>query len=441
MTFGQYHNSKQINENWLYTIAQVIDPTGVLSYGDLVKATQTAATNPSTVNIILWALAAFAAMPNLGLLAAGVGGVPWAAAKAAARGAAKNPKLLEKAGSSVVGLLRKEPGKTALNNLVTKMVGEKVITNTQAKALLGTIEKGAKFRLTKADIGALEKGAKGAGTFVKTAPEIAAAGSNVAGNILKQIPAGMKANATLQKGTKLKTAARLTPAIGDMYNATTGAINTWAKNQTGGGGDPYAPQTEPGEEVVTYTDPRTGKQIQTTRQALQDAGIAPLDQPQQPVYTFGGRALTPAQAAALGQFATPRIPGQPGQRGTPGTLMPQNVPQGATQENPFGRQNMAPQQFMRPDNFNNPPNFFSRPQTYNPNNQNQYGNQYGNPNDNQYGGNVFGGITSQMAGTPAAGMANLASGLIGVLPGLAGGGGANIGMNLLGMLPGLMGGV
>jgi hypothetical protein len=235
--------------------------------------------------------------------------------------------------------------------------------------------------------------------------------------------------------------ARGIKAGAEGTRAATDAINAQLKNQPGGGGDPYAPQTEPGEEVVTYTDPRTGKQIQTTRQALQDAGIAPLEQPQQPVYTFAGRALTPAQAAALGQFATPRIPGQPGQRGAPGTLMPQNVPQGATQENPFGRQNMAPQQFMKPDNFNNPPNFFSRPQTYNPYNQNQYGNQYGNPNDNQYGGNVFGGITSQMAGTPAAGMANLASGLIGVLPGLAGGGGANIGMNLLGMLPGLMGGI
>lgn len=438
MTFGHYHNSKQINENWLYTIAQVVDPTGVLSYGDLIKATQAAATNPSAVNMILWALAAFAAMPNLGLLAAGVGGVPWAAAKAAAKGAAKNPKLLEKAGLSVVGLLRKEPGKTALNNLVTKMVGEKAITGTQAKALMGTIEKGAGFRLTKADIGALEKGAKGAGTYVKTAPEIAAAGSNVAGNIFKQAGKAAVKQATLQKGTKLKTAARLVPAIGGAYNSTMGSINNWAKGQTGGGaegGDPNAPQTEPGEEVVTYTDPKTGKQIQTTRQALQDAGIAPLEPPQQPVYSFRGRTLTPAQAAALGQFATPRVPGLPGQRGTPGTLMPQNIPQGATQQNPFGREGMAPQQFMKPDNFNNPPNFFNRPQTYN---QNQNGNQYGE----QPGGNIFSGLTSQMAGTPAAGIANLASGLMGVLPGLAGGGGgASMGMNLLGMLPGLMGGV
>lgn len=231
--------------------------------------------------------------------------------------------------------------------------------------------------------------------------------------------------------------ARGIKAGAEGVGAATDAINAQVKKQPGGG-DPSAPQTAPGEEVVTYTDPKTGKQIQTTRQALQDAGIAPLQQPQQPVATFDGRALTPAQATALGQFATyGNVPGFSAQapRQRVGTLAPQNIPQGATQQNPFGRENMAPQQYMKPDNFNNPPNFFNRPQSYN---QNQNGNQYGD----QSGGNIFSGLTSQMAGTPAAGIANLASGLMGVLPGLAGGGGgASMGMNLLGMLPGLMGGI
>ena len=47
---------------------------------------------------------------------------------------------------------------------------------------------------------------------------------------------------------------------------------------------------------------------------------------------------------------------------------------------------------------------------------------------------MFGGIAGQMAGTPAAGIANLASGLIGVLPGLAGGGGSSFITNLGGLI-------
>lgn len=437
--------AKDFGEGAAWTVAKILDPTGVLSYADLGRAAMHMGQDFGPGSVTLFILALFAALPNFGVLAGGLGAIPWAAAKAAARGAAKNPKLLAIAGEKVLLALSKTPGAAvAAEKLLAKLESQGVINATQKTLVSNSVRQG-KLTLSgvrNKDLGIAAPKGSNATSFAKNTPKnIEKAFSEL--DKTSKLTGAMKKSATSGYG-KAQLGARAVPRIGDAYNYTTGKINTWAKDQTGGGaegGDPYAPQTEPGEEVVTYTDPRTGKQVQTTRQALQDAGIAPLEQPQQPVYSFGGRALTPAQAAALGQFATPRIPGQPGRRGTPGTLMPQNVPQGATQANPFGREGMAPQQFMRPDNFNNPPNFFSRPQTYNPYNQNQYGNQYGNQNDNQYGGNVFGGIAGQMAGTPAAGIANLASGLIGVLPGLAGGGGANIGMNLLGMLPGLMGGV
>lgn len=444
VTYKQY--DVVVGEGWkkeaAWTAAKILDPTGVLSYADLGRAAMHMGQDFGPGSATLFILALFGALPNFGVLAGGVGAVPWAAAKAAAKGAAKNPKLLAKAGEKVLLALSKTPGApVAAEKLLAKLESQGVINATQ-KTLVSNSVKQGKLTLSgvrNKDLGIAAPKGSNATSFAKATPKnIEKAFSGL--DDTSKLTGAAKKSAVGGYG-RAQLGARLVPRVGDTYNYTTGKINNWAKGQTGGGtgeGDPNAPQTEPGEEVVTYTDPKTGKQIQTTRQALQDAGIAPLQQPQQPVATFDGRALTPAQATALGQFATyGNVPGFSAQapRQRVGTLAPQNIPQGATQQNPFGRENMAPQQYMKPDNFNNPPNFFNRPQSYN---QNQNGNQYGD----QASGNIFSGLTSQMAGTPAAGIANLASGLMGVLPGLAGGGGgASMGMNLLGMLPGLMGGI
>lgn len=256
----------------------------------------------------------------------------------------------------------------------------------------------------------------------------------------------LQAYKTMSKGQKgAMYAARGIKAGSEAVKAGVTAVNKSIADQKGQTGS-TGPITAPGEEVVTYTDPKTGKQIQTTRQALKDAGIAPLEEPYPSMATpaavpsFMGRQLTPAQAQALGVFATPYIPGP---QGRPGTVSPQNIPQGATQENPVGREGMAPQDYMRPDRFNNPPNFFNRPQTYNYGTQQQY-----NPYD-QYGGQQYDGgqpnpmamvsgmISGGMSGSPAQGLIGLASGLMGLLPGIGGG----AGINPMGMLPGLMGGI
>lgn len=254
----------------------------------------------------------------------------------------------------------------------------------------------------------------------------------------------LQAYKTMGKGAKGSMyAARAIKGGTEAVKAGVSSVNKAVADAKTGQAGQSGPITAPGEEVVTYTDPKTGKQVQTTRKALQDAGILPLEQPYPSMSTpavpsFMGRQLTPAQAQALGMFATPYIPGP---QGRPGTISPQNVPQGATQENPLGRERMAPQEYMRPDNFNNPPSFFNRPQTYN------YGTQQPNPyyqySGQQYGGQpnpmamVSGMISGGMSGSPAQGLIGLASGLMGLLPGIGGG----AGMNPMGMLPGLMGGI
>lgn len=179
-------------------------------------------------------------------------------------------------------------------------------------------------------------------------------------------------------------------------------------NSKGGAGAFGAMGAGPGEEVEYTTS--DGRKIKTTKQALQDAGLAPLQSPSPTIYTFGGKVLTPAQAAALGTFATPARYNyqtqkweevknviQPGQQikdgqivqqppvqatqvipadqdsrfnelGTPtlsgpstmkpGRIVFQNIPQGATQKNPLGREGMSETEYTKKDKFNNPPTTF-----------------------------------------------------------------------------------
>lgn len=77
-------------KDWLIYIGKVLDPTGISSYPDLVRAAVAYNSDKSIENFGLLVLNGFAALPNLGLLAAGVGGIGWAALKAAAKTAIKS---------------------------------------------------------------------------------------------------------------------------------------------------------------------------------------------------------------------------------------------------------------------------------------------------------------------------------------------------------------
>lgn len=219
-----------------------------------------------------------------------------------------------------------------------------------------------------------------------------------------------------------------------MIPGAAGAAATGTAASTSSQGNPY--------DTVTVQGPRGP--IQTTRMAAQQAGLTPIEdtdlgsQQPQVMYSFGGRLLTPAQAAALGPLAQPVV------RTGRGEVVPLNVPQGATPQQPMGREGSTPQQYMRPDRFNNPPtSFFGNQPMYGTYAQSPYGYQQpsgiagaiGNTGDMM--GSLLGGMgamTGQMAGTPVAALANMAGGLLGILPGMG-----SVGSTQMGMLPYMQG--
>jgi hypothetical protein len=71
----------------MWFVAQVIDPTGVLSYGDLIKQAQKWNNDPSYINTILLGICIYCALPNFGLAAAVAGGITWSAIKAGLKAA------------------------------------------------------------------------------------------------------------------------------------------------------------------------------------------------------------------------------------------------------------------------------------------------------------------------------------------------------------------
>lgn len=78
------------DESSLWSWIKTFDPTGFSSYPDVVEAYYGVRENPADVGP--WAfllLQIFLALPNFGLLAAGIGGIGWAGLRAAAKSAIK----------------------------------------------------------------------------------------------------------------------------------------------------------------------------------------------------------------------------------------------------------------------------------------------------------------------------------------------------------------
>ena len=339
LIFESYKQQIVVREGWKYTVAQILDPTGALSYPDLIKATVTAAQSPTTVNLALWALAVYSALPNLGVLAAGWGAIPWLAAKGAAKGVAKNPKLLAKAGNAVTNILRKQPARKAVDNLLSRMTQEGVISAPQSKALAGILDKGGNFRLTKADVGLLKKGEKGAGQFVKTLPELGAGlkgyGKLAGRELLKQ--------ATFQKGTRGRTVARALQGLGaGAIGGIPGKLQDTSTTTTPSPFPELTPQQQAQQQAEI--DQQTGGALpQSSSSVMTSQGIVPQN-------IFQARGGEGARVSSSGEQY--------------GVMSPPNYGQGATEENPEGRENMSPNQYMMPNTFNMDPaslfqNFFN----------------------------------------------------------------------------------
>jgi hypothetical protein len=131
-------------ESWWLFAAKVLDPTGVLSYGDLSRASGAYAKDQNAVNFALLLLGIFNALPNFGLLAAGWGGIGWGALKMAAKGAAKkSPQAAVKAAESILNIASRTPGVAkAFEKGVNTLLSKKIVDKGTANMLKDTVLSG-----------------------------------------------------------------------------------------------------------------------------------------------------------------------------------------------------------------------------------------------------------------------------------------------------------
>jgi hypothetical protein len=135
--------SEEDKEEWYYTAAKILDPTGVLSYGDLGRAFENYEKDQNLINFGLLLLAIFNATPNFGLLAAGIGGVGWAGVKALAKSAAKKPQLIEKAVIKLLELVKSVPlAKTGFTKTINSAVKRGSISKKVADDIMETFSTG-----------------------------------------------------------------------------------------------------------------------------------------------------------------------------------------------------------------------------------------------------------------------------------------------------------
>lgn len=123
-----YLITEEEKESWLRTALKVVDPTGILSYGDLRRAYENYEKDQNVINFTLLLIGIFNALPNLGLLAFGVGGVGWAGVKASLKVASRNPGLIKSAGEKMLAFASKTPMvKTAFGRAVDRGVSSGII--------------------------------------------------------------------------------------------------------------------------------------------------------------------------------------------------------------------------------------------------------------------------------------------------------------------------
>lgn len=114
LIFEGYSNkvflTEEEKESWWQFALKVVDPTGILSYGDLADAIEKYKNDQSAINFCLVLVGIFNALPNFGLLAAGWGGLGWGAVKAALKGAVKRPQELIWATNKALKFAANTPG-------------------------------------------------------------------------------------------------------------------------------------------------------------------------------------------------------------------------------------------------------------------------------------------------------------------------------------------
>lgn len=137
------------------TGAQIIDPSGVLSWGDVYRAGIALQEKQTAFTISMFVLAVIGAIPNFGLVAGGVGGLPQyglkTLAKSAMKAGVKDPKMVIGTASDMLKAINKIPyAKKAFGNALDMMKTLKdpatkapIIAEDTVKALKTMVENGA----------------------------------------------------------------------------------------------------------------------------------------------------------------------------------------------------------------------------------------------------------------------------------------------------------
>lgn len=159
LIFENYLNSKNIvleNDNseksgweqtkdWVIFAGKVLDPTGISSYPDVIESFKKYEEDQSALNFGILLLNGFLALPNLGLLAAGVGGFGWGALKAAAKAAVKSGAK-DEIGPIASKILNTIKGSKELQYAFGKMTDSLVkngsITEKGANSIMMTLKQG-----------------------------------------------------------------------------------------------------------------------------------------------------------------------------------------------------------------------------------------------------------------------------------------------------------
>lgn len=149
--FENYTNKQTLlteqEESWWQFAIKVLDPTGITSYGDLSRAYKIYSDDQSAINFALLLLGVFNALPNFGLLAAGWGGIGWAALKGALKASAsRSPQAAVSAANRLLSMASKTPGVAkAFNSGVSTLVSKGIIDQRTASLLTTSVTRGQLF--------------------------------------------------------------------------------------------------------------------------------------------------------------------------------------------------------------------------------------------------------------------------------------------------------
>lgn len=394
-----YKNKVLTGLDWTWEILKFIEPTGIMSWPDVIEAAATLYKKPDAWNITMFVLSLIAVIPLI---------------KYGGKGLSKGLKLATKeaaAGKSVAAALPE----------INKGLAEAMEV---ISAKMPAIEKFATEHITDPKQLGQVKGALG---ILKT---------NLGKIKIDEPTLKQVADMLAQKAVKADPSIteRLIKKAGTMASKAGSAVKTGVKgtvvrgarvlSNLGIGKSPIDTlrdtSTKPAPEISTLS-PAKQKELDLA------TGKAPLPVPEPagPTITHAltwddnGNLVPTRQPLTQRQFNAMGGVGQ--QRMSTGetlpVMSPANIPQGATQDNRMGREGMSPYQLRRPDNFNRSLNIFGAPQS-----------SYGQP----AGGDLVGTLLQPLLGiagnagnfsigaqlSPVNNFAGFAGSLINILPGL-----------------------